>query len=217
MGVGKREEEESKLLWRQQFPFISICKGLGELQMEAAQAGSLLGLKIELCSTFPAEAPGRAEGVRTQVARGEETDQVIQGGEPRGDLSQERTPGPPPRPAQPDPGSGKVKARWPVSPGGRGQPAAFTRSEDGVAVPRRTAFAATGKEWGGEAGRVEGWAAAAGTGIPDTGRRRRSGAPPRLGWVCVLRAGLRAGPGRTAGRGEGAAFSCDSGLTQCHF
>lgn len=211
MGVGKREEEESKLLWRQQFPFISICKGLGELQMEAAQAGSLLGLKIELCSTFPAEAPGRAEGVRTQVARGEETDQVLRGGEPRGALSQERTPWPPLRPAQPDPGSGKVEARRPVSPeaGGSLRPLrglrtgslSLERGRDGV--ERRAGWRA-GPRRRGQVSRTP---------------RGGGGRGPHRGWggVCVLRAGLRAGPGRTAGRGEGAAFPCDSGLTQCHF
>lgn len=62
VGVGRREQEESKLLRRQQLPFISICKGLRELQMEAAQAGSLLGLKIELGSTFPPRAQERVEG-----------------------------------------------------------------------------------------------------------------------------------------------------------
>ena len=105
----------------------------------------------------------------------------------------------------------------------------FTRSEDGVAVPRRTAFAVTGKEWGGEAGRVEGWAGAAGTGIPDTERRRRSGAaasgtPPRLAWcvcvcVCVCaESGAASGTRKNRRGGErGPTFSCDSGLTQCHF
>lgn len=117
------------------------------------------------------------------------------------------------------PAAGRSRAGGPSHPEAGGQPVAFTRSEDGVAVSGRTALAATAKEWGGEAGRVEGWAAAAGTGIPDTERRWRSGAaasgaPPRLGWwvcvslcvclaVCVLRAGLRAGPGRIAGEGRG--------------
>lgn len=64
--MGRREQEESKFLWRQQLPFISICKGLRELQMEDAQAGSLLGLKIELCSTFPAQSAGTGGRVRTR-------------------------------------------------------------------------------------------------------------------------------------------------------
>ena len=132
-----------------------------------------------------------------------------------------------PAPAQPDTRQreGQERAGGPSHLEAGGQPVAFTRSEDRIAVPRRTAFAATEKEWGGEAGRVEGWAGAAGTGIPDTERRRRSGAaasgaPSRLGCcvcvcvslcvcvsmcvsVCVLRAGLREGPGRIAGEGRG--------------
>lgn len=78
VGVGRREQEESKLLRRQQLPFISICKGLGELQMEAAQAGSLLGLKIELVAP---SRPRRRSGWKGENAQPEveEADRVLEG------------------------------------------------------------------------------------------------------------------------------------------
>lgn len=111
---------------------------------------------------------------------------------------------------------------------------AFTRSEDGVAVSGRTALAATAKEWGRRGGQGGGLGRGGGDRYP---RHREEVAvggrgvwgPTTVGMVgvcvsvCVFgcvcaESGAARGTRKNRRGGErGPTFSCDSGLTQCHF